>query len=58
MKLSRFFKSEDHGQSRKEINAEIREVNAEIRKRTNNGLTVEDQEWHVKRLKEARDATQ
>lgn len=58
MKLGAFFKSEDHGKSRREINAEIREVNSEIRKRRNNNLTTEDQEWHLRRLREARDATQ
>lgn len=49
-----FYPNREHGQSRAELTSQIREVNTEIRKRTNNNLTTEDQSWRRRNLRAAR----
>jgi hypothetical protein len=54
MKLSGFIRNNQYGKDRSQLNAEVREVAAETRKRTNNRLDCNDQQWREKNLREAR----
>lgn len=53
-KTREFYPSGEYGKGRGQLTGEVREVNAETRKRSNNGLDCEDQNWRSSNLQEAR----
>jgi hypothetical protein len=54
-KTREFISNAEYGKDRDQLTDEIREVNAETRKRTNNRVDLEDQQWRHRNLREARD---
>ncbi|MFI7678529.1 hypothetical protein [Actinophytocola sp. NPDC049390] len=53
-KFGGFFFAHEHEKDNRQLDSEIQEVNAEIRKRTNNGLDCEDQEARLQNLYDAK----
>lgn len=49
-----FYANSRFGMSGQAMTRELREVNTEIRKRSNNNLTTEDQSWARRNLRDAR----
>lgn len=54
MRLGGFCKNEEHGNSVRQLDNEIREVAAETRKRVVNNNDTEDQQWRERYLHDAR----
>lgn len=54
-KTREFISNAEYGKDRDQLTDEIREVNAETRKRTNNRVDTDDQQWRHRNLREARD---
>lgn len=54
-KTREFISNAEYGKDRDQLTDEIREVNAETRKRTNNRVDTDDQQWRSRNLREARD---